>query len=333
MINLSSTPAQIVQEITEDYPHVEYWTNRKRPDLDKWIEETQSSQESKVYLANEHTTKNGNRWMTCYVQDKSINGQAVTVKVSFIYYETIGSIGVFAPIKHQNYTNTMSCGGCLIFTSHFFQRLSERTGVDFGSRELLIAFVLSVSTFTLYPEQTDESGKKRITIQLAGGIGKGVTIQDEPLIAEIRTYLHETQLNPKQQKELQRCKDIQVKRPTGEELMQEIVDTCRHLFHAAGYIPLHDLLFWERCKNQCASYFYEATRMYDVQSNRSFLLTYKQLAAGIARVMHIPRYDPKRIEQALYEIEQGSLGQRHEPPTNLPNLMNFVNQVQPFGKG
>ena len=115
--------------------------------------------------------------------------------------------------------------------------------------------------------------------------------------------------------------------------MQEIVDTCRHLFHAAGYIPLHDLVFWERCKNQCASYFYEATHMYDVQSNRSLLLSYKQLAAGLARVMQIPRYDPKRIEQALYEIEQGSLDQHHEPPTNLPNLMNLVNQVQPFGKG
>ena len=333
MINLSSLPAQIVQEITEDYPHVEYWAKRKRPDLNKWINDTQATQEPQILLGNETVTKNGNRWMTFYVQDKSINGQAVTAMVSFIYYETIGSLGVFAPVNRQNNTNTMTCGGCLIFTSHFFQRLTERTGADYGSRKMLMDFVLSISTFTLYPAETDEHGQKKIMIQLAGGMGKGISIQDEPLIAEIRTYLHETQLNPKQQKELQRCRDKQAEKPIGEELLQEIIDTCRHIFHAAGYVPLHDLLFWERCKNQCASYFLEATRMYNCHSYESFELTYKQLAAGIARVMQIRHYDPKRIERVLYEIEQGSIDQlQTDKRTNLPDLMNLVNQGSPFRK-
>jgi hypothetical protein len=89
--------------------------------------------------------------------------------------------------------------GVMIFTSHFFQRMSERTGKAYRSKELIQEFISTKST---QASQTDEDGE--VIVKFKGGYGFGVEKSLSPHVVEIRTYLTDKQLTPKQRRKVER---------------------------------------------------------------------------------------------------------------------------------
>lgn len=329
MLKLSSTPQQMVQEITEDKPHLTYWVKRKEAEIRQWVQDTKDQPGTQVRWGIDYTSKNGNHWKTFFVQHKQIQGHTIVAMVPFIMYETVGSLGIFVPLNQDQGTNTQSCGGCLLYTSHFFRRLCERTGVDYGSKEMLMRFVLATSEFTTHPVKINAQGQQEIIIEMVGGQGMGIRLQDEPMVAEIRTYLHESQLNRQQQKTFEACHEETQRRTPIEEVIPHLQAGCRQLFEAAGYVSKEDYAWWERCKDRCAILFLEAARGWDPSSQPIIDQTYRQLTSAIAHAMSIPNFDPQRIERQLYTLSQESPTLNKELRTSQqPSLTNLSTPIR-----
>lgn len=305
MLNLSSTPDQIIQEIAADIPHVRYWADRKQPGIEQWVQDTRGKAGPHVRYGHEFTSKNGNHWMMFYTQFQTTPSHAIVAMIPFIYYKTIGSIGVFSPVNEEKRINTRSHCGCLIFTSHFFRRLCERTQTDYGSQEMLMQFVLALNTFKIHPTKINEQGQEEVILKLAEGQGMGIRLRQQPMVVEIRTYLNESQLSPSQHKQLAACKRKLNVQPKRQDLLPLLLALCRQGFHEAGYIQQHDILFWERCKDQCSSSFLEASRLWDAELRDEQIASLRFLITDIANRMHLPHFDLQRFDPVFYKLKTG----------------------------
>jgi hypothetical protein len=83
----------------------------------------------------------------------------------------------------------------LIFTDHFFYQMSERTGKEYRSKDLIREFI---STKLEHAMTADEDGE--IIAKFTGGHGFGKELEREPRRVEVRTYLTDKQLNNKQRR-------------------------------------------------------------------------------------------------------------------------------------
>ncbi len=209
-VNHSTKAEDILATMREEMPS-EYYFFRKQfggkqkyykyedQMLDKALEEKRD-QYTDIFS---HISRAGNRWMVYthaqYFQ-KAVYAQAF--QFSFIYYETMASCGAFFPMfsptenrkkgkKHHKAEAKPT--GVIIFTSHFFYQMSERTGIPYRSKELIKEFI---STKCEHAMQADENGE--VLAKFSGGYGFGVQLCDNPQVIEIRTYLKDSQLNSKQ---------------------------------------------------------------------------------------------------------------------------------------
>lgn len=204
-INLSTDPKEILKTMQLELPTVKYFFkkdfggNRKflayeDKSLDKCLKEEKSS----ITDISEYISQKGNRWMSySFFEYFPLAKYAQAWPMSFIYYETYGSCGAFFPIfsqtkKHGSYDKL---DGVIIFTSHFFLRMSERTGKAYRSRELIQEFITTKQT---HAHQVDEDGD--VIVKFLGGYGFGVLKSQSPCVMEIRTYLTDKQLTPKQKR-------------------------------------------------------------------------------------------------------------------------------------
>jgi hypothetical protein len=207
-INLSTDPKEILKTMQLELPTVSYFFkkdfggNRKfleyeDKSLDKCLKEEQSS----ITDISEYISQKGNRWMSYSFFEYFPSAKyAQAWPTSFIYYETYGSCGAFFPIFSQSKKNSPNgkndkIEGVIIFTSHFFLRMSERTGKAYRSRELIQEFLTTKQTHAL---QVDEDGD--VIVKFLGGYGFGVLKSQSPCVMEIRTYLTDKQLTPKQKR-------------------------------------------------------------------------------------------------------------------------------------
>lgn len=210
-VNLSTKADEIIATMREEIPSAMYHFRKPYGGRRKYmkfegelLDKAIAEKESQMTDLNEYISQVGNRWMTYTMVDYYPKSQyANATHVSFIYYETYGSCGAFFPIfrppsvqdiKHKEGQSD----GVIIFTSHFFYRLSERTRKAYRSRELIQEFIATKST---QAAQTDEDGKA--AVKFKGGYGFGREKSKNPHVIEIRTYLTDGELSASQRKRVE----------------------------------------------------------------------------------------------------------------------------------
>jgi len=211
-INLSTDPNEILQTMLLELPTVKYFFmkdyggkkkffDHQDKTLDKCLEEEKSS----VTDISEYISQKGNRWMSYSFFEYFPRAKfAQAWPTSFIYYETYGSCGAFFPTyrpskKKGDKGKINEVYGVLIFTSHFFQRMSERTGKAYRSRELIQEFITTKET---HAAQADADGE--VIMKFKGGYGFGVLRSEKPYVLEVRTFLTDEQLSPKQKRKCEK---------------------------------------------------------------------------------------------------------------------------------
>lgn len=208
-VNLSTPTADIVATMREEIPKAQYYFRKQFGGKQKYLKAEDALLDKA--LAEEHDQLTdmsyyispiGNRWI-CYthVVYYPRAKYAHAFHYSFIYYETLGSCGAFFPSysPRQTKDGLVKPKGqpdeVLIFTSHFFYQMSERTGIEYRSKDLIREFV---STKMEHAMTADEDGD--IIAKFTGGHGFGKELEREPRRLEVRTYLTDKQLNNKQRR-------------------------------------------------------------------------------------------------------------------------------------
>ena len=144
----------------------------------------------------------GNRWMTyTQVQYFPKAKYALAYHYSFIYYETFASCGAFFPIyspkqvKDGKVKKEGKPDGVIRYTDHFFYQLSERTKIEYRSKELIRKFI---SERLEHAVTTDEDGE--VVLKFKGGHGFGNEFSQNPRLIECRTFLRDEELSNKQKR-------------------------------------------------------------------------------------------------------------------------------------
>lgn len=122
---------------------------------------------------------------------------AMTKTIAFCFYETVGGIDTYIPLN-LGVSSSGGYQGCLIFTSHFFSRFSERAEVERFDADMLQRFINALFHFTinLYKKE----GESRVDIKLSGGIARGIKRKGQENIFVIRTFLKDAQLSNSQKR-------------------------------------------------------------------------------------------------------------------------------------
>lgn len=211
-VNLSTKAEEIIATMREEIPAAMYHFRKPYGGKykymkfeDEFLDKALNEEKSQMTELGEYISRVGNRWMTYTMVDYYQKAKyANATHVSFIYYETYGSCGAFFPLYNPESVEHMKkkegqADGVMIFTSHFFQRMSERTGKAYRSRELIQEFISTKST---QASETDADGE--VIVKFKGGYGFGVEKSQSPQVVEVRTYLTDKQLTPKQRKKVER---------------------------------------------------------------------------------------------------------------------------------
>jgi hypothetical protein len=208
-VNLSTPTADIIATMREEMPKAQYYFRKQFGGKQKYLK-TEDELLDKA-LAEEHDQLTdmsyyispvGNRWI-CYthVVYYPRAKYAHAFLYSFIYYETMASCGAFFPSysPRQRKDGLVKPKGqpdeVLIFTDHFFYQMSERTGKEYRSKDLIREFI---STKLEHAMTADEDGE--IIAKFTGGHGFGKELEREPRRVEVPTYLTDKQLSNKQRR-------------------------------------------------------------------------------------------------------------------------------------
>ena len=323
MINLSTQPADIIKELSEDYPKAIYWAKNKDNDSIEWAKERRHAniQSPEVRMGPDYTSPNNNRWLIFYlVQPVGRTNQNAVSVVAFCYYETIGSIGAFCLVNGDHLKRQFQVNGCCIYASHFFRRLSERSGVPYRSKEMLMEFVTKLDRFTALFDVDELMGPGEVVINLAGGQGRGVILSRHPVVYEIRTFIPEEIYSKKQQAADNLLKPSH--KSDKADVVEMLVSHCRVLMDELGYVPSRDIDFWRRCMACCVVDFMEASRLWNRDSMVDCQKTYMDLLQGIAMKMGIAHFDPMKAKSLIYRhlsIPEVGLPQF----THVPSLLDW----------
>ena len=208
-VNLSTKAADVLATIREEQPKAWYFFRKKYGSKLKYEEaEDQMLDKALEEKCDQFTDIDyyispvGNRWMT-YVQVQYFPKAhyAMAFHYTFIYYETYASCGAFFPMysPKQTKSGVVKKNGVpdsiIRYTDHFFYQLSERTGIEYRSKELIRKFVSERCEHAL---TADEDGE--VVLKFKGGHGFGKEISKRPQFIDCRTYLGDEQLNNSQKR-------------------------------------------------------------------------------------------------------------------------------------
>ena len=204
MINLSTPSQELLSELLSDYKKADYWLTKKLGGIKKQKEVGDSlcklclyqNKELAVSEPIEYISPNGNRWLM-YISTRKYKDHFYTTPLGFCYYETYGSIGAFVPTQ----CGSEDANACLIFTSHFFLRMCDRLGIKVRSREMVKRFVEYMAGMVVSYRGEGVHGKHEVDVRLPASIGRGRMRDDCDKVIEINTFLKDTELTKKQQKE------------------------------------------------------------------------------------------------------------------------------------
>lgn len=208
-VNLSTKAADVLATIREEQPKAWYFFRKKYGSRDKYmkfegelVDKALEEKKDQFTDIDYYISPVGNRWMT-YVQVQYFPKAhyAMAFHYSFIYYETYASCGAFFPMYSSKQTKggTVKKNGVpdsiIRYTDHFFYQLSERTGIEYRSKELIRKFISDRCEHAL---TSDEDGD--VVLKFKGGHGFGKEISQHPQFIDCRTYLGDEQLNNLQKK-------------------------------------------------------------------------------------------------------------------------------------
>lgn len=203
-INLSTEPADIIATMAAEMSAVRYHKRKAYGGTRKyelWKEQLKERalQEKKNQMSDitEWISNVGNRWVM-YSFDEYLPkvDRVLPCHAAFIYYETLNSCGAFFPCFPQG---SQKPNGVAIFTSHFFQRLSERANIPYRSKAMIQEFISS--NFMRSISSQDKVGGEAY-MRFRCGYGIGVVRSTEPYVVEVRTFLTDEQLSPSQRKRM-----------------------------------------------------------------------------------------------------------------------------------
>lgn len=208
MINLSTPPDKLLNELHQDRIKAKYWFVKKMGGEQKLnnlmlqlIAKSEKKKQNEISEVIEYNSPNGNRWLifACGHYYKEAMKSSATI-TSFCYYETYGSIGAFVPTFSTEGEKEL---GCIIYTSHFFLRFCSRIKLEFRSREMVRKFIELIPDAFL--QIYEENGQTKVDMRLPGSVGRGFVRDDDNRVIEIRTFLRDCELSNKQ---LQQTKDL-----------------------------------------------------------------------------------------------------------------------------
>lgn len=214
MITVTSTTAQILQELKEEEPKAMYWLrkmchgdrgyDRMQTELIERAMADRKDARSDVY---DYISPKGNRWMVFeHCRYHADIHYARTMPIAFCYYETYGSVGVFQAghPQYEGQDNTFA----LLFTDHFFLRFCQRLGIEMRSRWMVQRFLEIIPGILFQTSgEKDQYGRMNVDCRFPGSIGRGIIRKDGPLI-EVRTYLTDPELTKKQLKDTKILRNI-----------------------------------------------------------------------------------------------------------------------------
>lgn len=208
MINLSTPNDILYRELMADKVKTLYWLKKKNGGDRKYEQMRnnlllQAKKEKRNCTSEilDYRSTNGNRWMTyeCarYFPEADTSYSS---SYAFCFYETYGSVGAFMPVT----LGLEDCTGdnaIVIFTSHFFQQMSERLGIGYRSPEMVRAFHAYIPHFMVKTYRDEEDGNRnKLIVRLPGSTGWGIMREGTPAVFEVRTFLTDAQLNGKQKR-------------------------------------------------------------------------------------------------------------------------------------
>jgi hypothetical protein len=209
-VNLKTQAKEILATMREEMPKAYYFFRKNFGGKQKYLKHEDQMVDKALEEKNDQFTdidywisKVGNRWMT-YTQAEYFP-QAMYANAfhySFIYYETMASCGAFFPMYDQKelkkkgkVTDKSKITGVILYTDHFFYQMSERTKIEYRSKELIKKFI---STRLENALTVDENGEA--IVKFKGGHGFGKQYSKNPQFIAIRTFLRDEELNAKQRR-------------------------------------------------------------------------------------------------------------------------------------
>lgn len=201
MINLSTPTEQLLQELYGEKEKAEYWHSKMyqskctaRNTMAEYKEKIRKGCPRFVGRHSEYKSKSGNRWYSFEIINSVNNGFPLPMILQFVYYETLGSIGVFAPSWETIDPSKPAVKGATIYTSHFFLRYCERMNIPYRSLRMLQEFSLDTTSMACIPDEK-RGGQDIIYRVPHKGIIKADRRKDNPAVTVMRTFISDAMLS------------------------------------------------------------------------------------------------------------------------------------------
>lgn len=207
MITSQSTNEEILDAVLSEKDKALYWLNKKynysqKTDLmcDLIIAEHRRTGLPQHSEPVEYTSRSGNRWCV-FLRTLQLGDQYSVQTTAFIYRYTIGSIEIFVPtLDNSSLNGNSTC--VMIYTSHFFLRMSQRLGIEKIDRDVVIRLLASLNGFVFNPRGDGKKRKNEVELSIMGTVWRGVYRDDEMHIIEVKTLLRKSELTKNEQQKL-----------------------------------------------------------------------------------------------------------------------------------
>ena len=299
MINLSTPSKELLDELLSDYKKADYWLTKQLGGLKKQKELgdnlclkcLKECKELAVSEPVEYISPKGNRWFM-YVSARRYKDHFYTTPLGFCYYETYGSVGAFVPTQ----CGSENANACVIFTSHFFLRMCSRLNIKVRSRDMVKRFVEYMAGMVLSYRGEGTHAKHEVDVRLPASIGRGRMRDDCNKVIEINTFLKDTELTRKQQKEtkaLRECASKVILQPAEQLKMRikagddSVFDDIRKNFDAMKIDPR--ILDW-------------AYTIHVTAKNIADRLSLNFFVGKLESIMSIDANNEQIMQNALFEI-------------------------------
>lgn len=214
MITINSKPEEIIKELKEGYQKASYWHIKHYGGQKKYDQMRDNLLRTKEDLKTgdivEYIDNNGNRWriFECcryYPEAK----MSYTNVMAFVYHETYQSCGAYVPTFRKDVCdgNEIEVMDVVYYTEHFFLRFCDRLGIKFKSSAMIKKFLEVAPGLTIQPRNEYMGKFQKADFALPASLGRGVIKPyGKGNIFEVKTYLTNAQLSPKQRRETEQLR-------------------------------------------------------------------------------------------------------------------------------